>query len=315
MTDAGDSGFVDRALGAFLGLAIGDALGTTIEFAPRDSYAPVTAMVGGGPFRLRPGQWTDDTAMAVCLAESLLHDRHLDAGDLMDRFSRWAWEGENSSTGSCFDIGQTTLQAIGTYRRSGNPFAGPLAPMTAGNGSIMRLAPVVLAWARDPAEAERVAVEQGRTTHGADECGQACVLLARILLAALHGAPKHEVLTPRIGSDWSPGIRAIIETKQSGRARSSIRSTGYVVHTLDAAVWAVSNTATFREAVLLGVNLGEDADTVGAVTGQIAGAVYGASGIDADLLAPLWDRARLEALGRALINPDLGEDSGNVGVD
>ena len=111
----------DRAVGALLGLAIGDAIGTTLENSKRDSTPPVLDMVGGGPFDLRPGEWTDDTAMALCLADSLLACDELDQGDLMQRFSRWLRHGDNSCTGSCVGVGNTTFEAIRRFEKTQNP--------------------------------------------------------------------------------------------------------------------------------------------------------------------------------------------------
>jgi ADP-ribosyl-[dinitrogen reductase] hydrolase len=134
----------ERYRGALLGLAAGDALGTTLEFKPPGTFAPLADMIGGGPFHLKPGEWTDDTSMALCLAESLIEKRDFDAKDQMDRYCRWHEEGYLSSNGTCFDIGNTVAGALATYRRTGNPFSGSESPDTAGNGSLMRLAPVPL---------------------------------------------------------------------------------------------------------------------------------------------------------------------------
>ena len=105
-------------------MAIGDAVGTTLEFKPPGSFAPISDMVGGGPFRLKPGQWTDDTSMALCLAASLTECRGFDARDQMQRYVKWWREGNMSSTGSFFDIGGATAEALRTFERTGNPFAG-----------------------------------------------------------------------------------------------------------------------------------------------------------------------------------------------
>jgi len=283
-----DRSIVDRATGSLLGLAVGDALGTTLEFQPRDARPPVTDMVGGGPFGLAPGQWTDDTSMALALADSLLRAPDLDAADLQARFLRWAADGEYSVTGTCFDIGQTTLTAIGHYRRTGEPFAGDPSPWAAGNGSIMRLAPVAIRWWHDPAMAERVARDQSATTHAAGECLDACSLLVRSMIRAMEGASKADVLAPEVDPAWASGIAAIADGAWASKPRDAIRSTGYVVDTLAAAFWAVHTTTAFQDAVLRAVNLGDDADTVGAVTGQLAGAIYGAAVIPAEWRARLW---------------------------
>jgi len=130
---------LDRYRGAMLGLATGDALGTTLEFLPPGSFEPLTDMVGGGPFGLEPGQWTDDTSMALCLAESLIESGEFDAVDQLARYVRWKRQGHHSSTGRCFDIGSTVLQAISHFERTSDPRSGSTAEDTAGNGSIMRL--------------------------------------------------------------------------------------------------------------------------------------------------------------------------------
>ena len=132
---------VDRYRGALLGLAAGDALGTTLEFRAPWTFQPLTDMVGGGPFQLAPGQWTDDTSMALCLAESLVECQGFDPTDQMRRYLRWYREGYLSSTGTCFDIGLTTRAALRRFEQSGEPFAGETSPHAAGNGSLVRLAP------------------------------------------------------------------------------------------------------------------------------------------------------------------------------
>lgn len=143
-----DRGVRDRARGALLGLAAGDAVGTTLEFRSRDSYEPLTDMIGGGPFELKPGEWTDDTSMALALADSLAVTGEFEAEDLMQRFVRWWREGEYSVTGQCFDIGITTSRALARFEGDGNPYAGSRDPGAAGNGSLMRLAPVAI-WVSD----------------------------------------------------------------------------------------------------------------------------------------------------------------------
>jgi ADP-ribosyl-[dinitrogen reductase] hydrolase len=171
----------DRALGCLIGLAIGDALGTTIEFKPRDTYEPLTDIIGGGPFDLKPGEWTDDTSMAICLAESLIAYPELNERDLVDRFVRWRDLGENSVTGRCFDIGGATTQALSRYLRTGNPIAGSTRPDTAGNGSLMRLAPIALRWFREPDVAMHAARRQSATTHAAEAAVEACAFFAHQL--------------------------------------------------------------------------------------------------------------------------------------
>lgn len=184
-----------RYRGALLGLAVGDALGTTVEFSRRGTFAPVTEIVGGGPFGLGPGQWTDDTAMALCLAESLIETRGFDPVDQLERYVRWHRNGHLSSTNSCFDIGTTVLTALVRFERTREQYCGSTDPKSAGNGSLMRLAPVPLRWARDPERAIEKAGESSRTTHGALTAVDGCRYFAALILGALSGANKETLLS------------------------------------------------------------------------------------------------------------------------
>jgi ADP-ribosylglycohydrolase len=294
-----DDPTTDRALGCLLGLAVGDALGTTLEFTGRDDRLPLTDMEGGGPFRLQPGEWTDDTSMALCLADSLIAGGRLDQRDLMERFVRWWRGGENSHNGRCFDIGITTREALRRFRETGDPVAGSTDPNRAGNGSIMRLAPVALRWADDPAQAIAAARAQSVTTHGAPAAIEACAVLAGILVEAIATGDKAAMLRPRSADE--PAIAAVAVGSWRGKERHEIRSSGYVVHTLEAALWCVDRSESFSEAVLLAANLADDADTVAAVTGQIAGALGGKSAIPQGWLDRLAWRAEIERRGRQLL--------------
>ena len=273
----------DRARGALLGLAVGDALGTTLEFEPPGSFEPIDDMIGGGPFDLEPGQWTDDTSMALCLAESLVECGGFDPRDQMQRYVRWWREGHWSSTGHCFDIGTTTRRALARFEADGEPYAGPTDPRSAGNGSLMRLAPIAIAYAHDPAQAVRLAGESSRTTHGAREAVDACRYFASLLVGAMRGVSKEELLAPRFAvapglwndAPLTPTIDEVAAGSFRRKAPTEIRGTGHVVRTLEAALWAFAKTDDFHSGALAVVNLGDDADTTGAVYGQIAGAAYG----------------------------------------
>lgn len=280
---------LERYRGALLGLAAGDALGTTLEFKRRGSFTPLTEMIGGGPFKLKPGQWTDDTSMALCLAESLAEMKTFDPLDQMTRYVRWWHDGHWSSTGHCFDIGNTLSDALRRFEAAGAPLAGSTDPNSAGNGSLMRLAPVPLRYAPDPPAAVRFAAESSTTTHGAAEAVDACRYFAALIVGALGGATKRDLLSPAFapaGVDWAaaplaPAIARIASGSYRHKEAPEIRTSGYVVHTLEAALWAFARTSSFAEGALLAVNLGEDADTTGAVFGQIAGAFYGVEAIPA----------------------------------
>ena len=176
-----------RYQGCLLGLAAGDAVGTVAEFKPRGSFPPVTDMTGGGTWGLQPGQWTDDTSMALCLADSLIACGGFDADDQMSRYVRWWKEGYLSSTGACFDIGNATRDSLSRYRDTGEPFAGSADPYSAGNGSLMRLVPVPLFFASDPELAIRMSGEGSRTTHAATTCVDACRYFGGLLVGAVRG--------------------------------------------------------------------------------------------------------------------------------
>jgi ADP-ribosyl-[dinitrogen reductase] hydrolase len=278
---------IERYRGSLLGLAAGDALGTTLEFQRPGSFVPVDDIVGGGPFGLRAGEWTDDTSMALCLAESLVECRGFDPLDQLRRYVRWYREGHLSSNGRCFDIGMTVSAALRRFEQTGAPYCGSTDPYSAGNGSIMRLAPVPLFFADDPVEAITRAAESSRTSHGALEAVDACRYLAALVVGALHGSAKEDLLAdhftpaPNLWDEapLAPRIAEIASGSYRRREPPEIRGTGYVVHSLEAALWAFHRCSTFREGALLAVNLGDDADTTGAVFGQLAGAYYGEHGI------------------------------------
>ena len=187
---------LDRYRGALLGLATGDALGTTLEFSRPGTFEPIDDMEGGGPFKLQPGDWTDDTSMALCLAESLIECGDFDPVDQLTRYVRWMREGYLSSNGVCFDIGGTVHAALDRFERSGEPWCGSTDERSAGNGSIMRLAPVPLFFAHAPETAIARSADSSRTTHGAKEAVDACRYMAGLIIGALQGKSKEELLAP-----------------------------------------------------------------------------------------------------------------------
>ena len=284
---------LNRFHGCLLGLAVGDAVGTTVEFQPRGSFSPVTELVGGGPFHLKPGQWTDDTSMALCLATSLIATNGFDPVDQMDRYWDWYQNGYLSSTGNCFDIGNTVRDALERYKQIGNPFSGSTDPYSAGNGSLMRMAPIALFYFPDLEKSIKFAGESSRTTHGALECVEACQLFAEMLFRALSGLSKEEILLNPTVKISSPKIGDIARKNYSQKNIQQIRGTGYVVDSLEAALWCFQQTTSFEAAILQAANLGDDADTTAAICGQIAGAFYGESGIPATWLEKLFLRAEM----------------------
>jgi len=288
-----------RYRGCLLGLAVGDAIGTSVEFMPPGSFTPLTDMLGGGPFNLAPGEWTDDTSMALCLAESLIEKRGFDPIDQLERYVRWFRTGYLSSNGRCFDIGIATAASLSRFESTHEPYPGSTAQNTAGNGSLMRLAPVPMFYARHPHMAIEKSADSSRTTHANPKVVDACLYFSALLLGALNGHPKEALLSPIIDwqflepetigllSDLSPEILELVNGSFKQKQPSDIQGSGYVVRGLEASLWAFYHSTSFRDGVLLAANLGDDADTTAAIYGQLAGAYYGESNI------PLEWRAKL----------------------
>lgn len=300
---------IERYRGALLGLAVGDAVGTTLEFEPPGSFTPITDMVGGGPFNLQPGQWTDDTSMALCLAESLIECQGFDPKHQLQKYNRWYREGYLSSTGRCFDIGNATRAALEEFAATGEPYCGSTNPRSAGNGSIMRLAPVPLFYAEQPEEAIAKCADSSRTTHAVPTTIDACRYLGALIVGAIQGASKEELLADHynpIPNYWhqhplAPEIAEIAKGSFKHRQPPEIQGSGYVVKSLEAALWAFYNSNSFGEGCLLAVNLGDDADTTGAVYGQLAGAFYGETGIPSEWRSRLAYRELIESLAEKLL--------------
>jgi ADP-ribosyl-[dinitrogen reductase] hydrolase len=292
----------NRYRGALLGLACGDALGTSLEFKPPGTFQPIADMIGGGPFNLQPGEFTDDCSMALCLGESLIECSGFEPVDQMQRYIRWWQDGYLSVKGYCFDIGLTVSAALGKYQCTGHPFAGSTDPYSAGNGSLMRLAPIPLAFRADAAQAIHFAGESSRTTHGAHAAIDACKLYAAMILAALNGCTKEEILSPGLyQGSLVPEIREIAAGSYKSKNPPAIAGTGYVVKSLEAALWAFYRSSSFEKGALLAANLGDDADTTAAIYGQLAGAYYGAEAIPAGWLEKLTMREFIEQMADNLL--------------
>ena len=309
---------IERYRGSLLGLAVGDAVGTTLEFKPPGSFTPIEDMVGGGPFQLQPGQWTDDTSMALCLAESLIEQQGFNPVHQLQKYLQWYREGYLSSTGRCFDIGNTTIDGLRQFEKTQEPYCGSTDPRSAGNGSIMRLAPVPLFYAKRPLEAIAKSAESSRTTHQATVAVEACRYLGALIVGAVNGVSREELLSKRyspVPGYWekNPLVEEIDEIALGSfkhRQPPEIQGSGYVVKSLEAALWAFYNSHSFREGCLLAVNLGDDADTTGAVYGQLAGAFYGESGIPESWRSQLAYRQLIESMADQLCG--LAQSSANL---
>lgn len=291
---------LNRSRGCLVGLAIGDAVGTTLEFRKRGTFRPITDMTGGGHFCLKKGYWTDDTSMALCLGYSLLECNGFEPADQMERYCNWLDNGYLSSIGTCFDVGVTVSSALRRYQKTGDPFSGPKSSWTSGNGSIMRLAPIPVYYQHQPASAVHYAGESSRTTHGAPLCIDACKYLSVVLLHLLQGDSKQAFR--EVG--YEPVTDEFLTIKNGhflDKQYSDINGTGYVVESLEAALWCFVNTDSFEECILAAANLGDDADTTAAIAGQLAGAYYGYEAIRQDWRDALFMEPEIAALAAALL--------------
>lgn len=284
----------NRYLGALLGLAVGDALGAQVEGLAPGSFPKVRGMRGGGPHALKPGEGTDDTAMALLLAESLL-EKGFDPLDQMNRYLRWYQEGYLSPKGYAFGVGETTRKSLLAFAQTQEPFSGP--PEGAGNGGLVRLAPLAMAYAKRP-ELLGYARLATRTTHVHPAALDSSLVLAWPIAEALKGTPKEALLAmePLRTLLLHPDVAEVVGGSFLRRAEAK----GYAPRTLEAALYAFAHTPSFAEGMEFAVNLGEDADSVGAAYGQLAGAFYGKESIPQAWLQPLHLRERIQALALGL---------------
>ena len=290
-----------------MGLAVGDAVGTTNEFKWAGTFDPITDMVGGGPFLLKPGQWTDDTSMALCIADSLLAKGHYDSFDVMERYQRWFSKGYRSSTDRCFDIGGQVRAALFDFEHEQRVPVTAKRSNRAGNGAIMRLAPVVIA-GFEHREIREIVVTAGlsaRETHYSVEAEAATEVFAALLVGALLGwAPEHiiNVGWASTGPAFDEMAARVISTDPAERASWESETSGYIVHGLRLAVHGLLDFPSFKDATLAIANMGGDSDTNAAIYGQLGGAFYGIEAIPASWRSTLHQGEEIDALARALVD-------------
>ena len=298
---------------ALIGLAVGDALGAAVEFMEPGSFPPVTGFRAGGPHGLGAGEWTDDTSMALALADSIVCEGW-DLNDQARRYVDWWRNGAYSVNGHCFDIGITTRWGLSKFEQTNDArSSGDPSERASGNGSIMRLAPVVIRYAdRFPnavPELIKFAAESSLPTHASPQCLSACRYLALVECGLVHGFSREEVLAPNWGPlaqlraihPLHPTVDEVAQGSFRHREPPEIRGSGYVVKSLEDALWAFWLADSFEEAVLLAVNLGDDADTTGAVCGQIAGAFWSEEGIPSGLRRGLAGQDMIESILNRLL--------------
>lgn len=295
----------DRFLGALLGLAAGDALAAATQSRHRGTFSPVGDLLGGGPFDLPRGAWSDDTAMALCLAESLAERGGFDVRDQVERYLRWQQEGHLSATGQCVGITPSVARALATAQWRRQLYSGSHDPQRLDAEPLARLTPVVMCYFGNAAEAVRLAGESARPTCQAPLVIDACRLFGAMLHAALSGADKAAVLAPAEGC-WGgqplrPQVQAIAAGSYRGKTAARIRSGGDILYVLEAVLWAFEGGRDFREAVLLAANLGGDSDVVTSACGALAGAHYGVQSIPAVWRSRLAGADRIVELSERLL--------------
>jgi ADP-ribosylglycohydrolase len=274
--------YQDRCYGCFYGAVIGDALGGPVEFRKRGSFSEVKDMnLVNFNLGLEPGGWTDDTSMMLCLANSLIEHRgKLEPRDVLEKYVQWFRNGYMSSTEYCVDIGKQTIKSLIHFEHHGTLVSIESGDRYAGNGSIMRLAAVPIAFrTHSTSKCIEACIKSSETTHASKPCKDACALLGFILHEFIHGVDKIDLVT-RLQDSFQkdvlhPSLHTIYEAEYLHKTEDMIHSSGYVAHTLEAALYCFYKTNSYKTAVLKAVNMGDDSDTVGCVTGQIAGAYYG----------------------------------------
>ena len=325
-----DKIITNRITGSLVGLAVGDALGASVEFRPHEYLLahPVREMMPGGTWGLRAGQWTDDTSMALCLASSLITQKGYNPYDQMVRYKWWYQSGYLSSTGQCFDIGNATRNSLEEFARRQKEVKRDYYPNisdaqidrlsserlknigfdtncshdgVAGNGALMRLAPVPLFFHQNPPLAVELSGKSARLTHGDKVAVDACRYYGALIVAAISGQSKEHILSNQfyhLHQHWfgpeqlHEDILSIAQGsfKKKGGYNDGIRGKGHIVWALEAALWAFWNSNSFKEGALDAVNLGDDTDTTAAIYGQLAGAVYGFTEIPEKWVKKLYAR-------------------------
>lgn len=278
-------GVRSRFLGALLGLAAGDALAAATQYRRPGTFTPVGDLLGGGPFDLPRGGWSDDTAMALCLADSLLACDGFDARDQVERYRRWQKEGYLSATGQCLGITASTARALALAQWRRQLYSGSHDPTQLDPEPLSRVGVAVMFYLANAEEALRQATESARPTCQSPIVLEACRALGDLMLAALSGQSKASILAQ------APGIAAAAPPESPSSAPE----------VLAAALWAFGTTATLREALLRAVNLGGHSDVVGSVCGQLAGAHYTVAAIPAAWRNSLMHKDLIEGFADRLL--------------
>ena len=291
-----------------IGLAVGDALGAPYEFRT-PPYKVCPDYIEGGVHSMSIGEWTDDTSMALCLAQSLIENNGFNAKDQMDKYLSWEQNGYFSTRSRCFDIGNTVARALSIYKHSKEPYSGITGDDNSGNGSLMRLAPIALYYYQDKEALVEYASQSSQTTHKSELAVDSCIYYAQLIAGAIKGLSKEELLSKNFvdSTNLREEVKKIIDG--SYKENKEFKPTGYVVDTLETALMAFYKYDSFEEGLLHVVSLGYDTDTAGAVYGQLAGAFYGYESIPKRWISQLMKHDMICEMAVELINVDKTKDS------
>lgn len=305
-----------RIEGAILGFAVGDALGVPGEFMSRDELAsnPIDDMRGGGAHGQLAGTWSDDTSMTLCMMDSLM-EKGIDYEDQMLRFSDWLWNATNTARDEVFDVGGTTKHAIFAFCRGTPPLeCGETAEFCCGNGSLMRVLPVALYLigqykiSKLDDQSAFIIHNTSKCTHAHLRCLMACGIYCAVVFQLYNGGHLSTAVKAGISSAMSYYRRKseFIDVYPEFEALKDIalwpeeqlRGSGYVIHTLQAALWCLLKTTNYRDCVLAAIRLGEDTDTTAAVAGGLSGLWYGVEAIPNGWLEKLAKSSELRRKSR-----------------
>ena len=299
----------NQYLAAIIGHAVGDAMGFPTEFSKREELLknPVLEMIDSPDLGLPAGSWSDDTAMEIATIDSFIHKKCFDYKDIMDRWVKWINESEYTSTGVTFDIGRTCLKAIKKYCNGSAPLqCGSTSINENGNGSLMRILPVALyAYTRnlDDISIQRLTDEMSSLTHAHEVSRLGCYIYVQFVICLLKEYEKEDAYRYVQDLDYSSYnvnsinlYTRILDGQIEGQILDDIKSTGYIVDTLECVLWIFMNARNYKEAIIASTNIGGDTDTIGAIVGSMAGIYYGIDSIPSKWLDKLQRKEYLVEL-------------------
>ena len=290
----------NQYLGAIIGHAVGDAMGFPTEFSKREELLqnPVIEMIDSPDVGQPEGSWSDDTAMEIATIDSFIQKKYFDYKDIMDKWVKWISKSEYTPTGVAFDIGRTCLKAIKKYCNGTAPLqCGSTSINENGNGSLMRILPVALyAYSKklDDTSIHKLTNEVSSLTHAHEVSRLGCYIYVQFIICLLKGNTKQEAYKHIQGLDYRlftvdsmNRYTRILDEQIEVQILDNIKSSGYIVDTLECAMWIFMNAQHYKEAIIASTNIGGDTDTIGAIVGSMAGIYYGFEDIPSSWLDKL----------------------------